>query len=133
MSYYNYYGVECFDLINLFLRPANHEEGFYLGNVIKYVYRAGLKDKENEINDIKKALDYFDRFFKIAFISNYEKDCKARMSVVKFITIMECFDNMPTYKKVFFLQLLYCAITGKWEELKEVYKTLQLNTEELEG
>ena len=31
---------------------------FNLGNVIKYVWRAGLKDPERAIEDLKKALFY---------------------------------------------------------------------------
>ena len=44
--------------------------GFCLGNVIKYVSRAGRKhsasmsDKEKEINDLKKAAWYLDRRIK---------------------------------------------------------------------
>lgn len=129
MSYYNYYGMECLDLINLFLQPAKHVEGFFLGNVLKYVYRAGLKHQETEIIDIKKALDYFDRFFKFAIISGYKEDYKISMSYITFITIIDCIENMPTYKKVFFSQLLYCALTGKWEGLKEIYTTLKTNVQ----
>lgn len=35
---------------------------FHLGNVIKYVCRAGLKDHEKEIEDLKKAEWYLVRY-----------------------------------------------------------------------
>ena len=35
--------------------------GFCLGNVIKYVSRAGKKDPTKEIEDLEKALFYLDR------------------------------------------------------------------------
>ena len=41
---------------------------FILGNVVKYVARAGKKDKCKELEDLKKALWYLERE-----ISNYEK------------------------------------------------------------
>jgi len=41
---------------------------FNLGNVVKYVARAGKKDKSKELEDLKKALWYLERE-----ISNYEK------------------------------------------------------------
>lgn len=34
---------------------------FSRGNVIKYVGRAGLKEGESELKDLKKARDYIDR------------------------------------------------------------------------
>ena len=41
---------------------------FNLGNVVKYVARAGKKDKSKELEDLKKALWYLERE-----INNYEK------------------------------------------------------------
>jgi len=41
---------------------------FNLGNVIKYVARAGKKDKSKELEDLKKAFWYLERE-----INNYEK------------------------------------------------------------
>ena len=35
--------------------------GFNLGNVVKYISRAGKKTKETEIQDLKKALFYLQR------------------------------------------------------------------------
>ena len=35
--------------------------GFHLGNVVKYVARAGKKDKSKEVEDLRKARWYLDR------------------------------------------------------------------------
>lgn len=37
------------------------ELGFHLGNVVKYVSRAGVKDKQTKLEDLKKARWYLDR------------------------------------------------------------------------
>ena len=37
------------------------ELGFSLGNTVKYISRAGKKNKEKEIEDLKKALWYLER------------------------------------------------------------------------
>jgi hypothetical protein len=37
----------------------------YLFNVVKYVARAGKKDKTKEVEDLKKALFYLDRRIKL--------------------------------------------------------------------
>jgi len=34
--------------------------GFNLGNVLKYVFRAGKKDQSKHIEDLQKAKDYID-------------------------------------------------------------------------
>lgn len=130
MTYYNYYGIECYELLQLFLQPAKKEQGFYLGNVIKYVYRAGIKDNEDEISDIKKALTYFENFLSV--VSNgYKQNFQVEISFVKYVSLIKIFHSMPYYKEVFFLQLLYCAISGKWKGIEEIYRTLQTNTKEL--
>lgn len=51
-SHYNNHpsGVECIDII----RHMN----FNLGNVIKYIWRAGLKDQQPTIQDLEKAQWY---------------------------------------------------------------------------
>lgn len=38
--------------------------GFCLGNAIKYISRAGKKDKDKEVEDIKKAIWYLKRYIK---------------------------------------------------------------------
>ena len=35
--------------------------GFHLGNVVKYILRAGKKDPARELEDLKKARWYLDR------------------------------------------------------------------------
>ena len=35
--------------------------GFHLGNVVKYIARAGKKDPDKELEDLKKARWYLDR------------------------------------------------------------------------
>ena len=37
---------------------------FHLGNVLKYILRAGLKDKNKTVEDLKKARWYLDRHIK---------------------------------------------------------------------
>lgn len=46
-------GVECIDI-------AEHY-GFSLGNALKYIWRAGLKDGESAVQDLEKARWYLDR------------------------------------------------------------------------
>jgi len=41
---------------------------FHLGNTVKYISRAGKKDKDKELQDLKKALWYLERQ-----INNLEK------------------------------------------------------------
>ena len=36
--------------------------GFHLGNVVKYIARAGKKDPSKELEDLKKAKWYLDRY-----------------------------------------------------------------------
>jgi hypothetical protein len=52
-DYYKAKGMECFDVIEAF------GLGFNLGNVIKYVLRAGKKG--NKIQDLQKAIVYLER------------------------------------------------------------------------
>lgn len=50
--YYNVHpsGVECIEI--------TRHMCFNLGCVVKYIWRAGLKQNETEIRDLEKALDY---------------------------------------------------------------------------
>lgn len=34
---------------------------FHLGNTVKYISRAGIKDRDKEIEDLKKAMFYLQR------------------------------------------------------------------------
>lgn len=54
-DYYKRGGIEAIDVIEAW------GLGFNLGNVIKYVTRAGLKDKSKEVEDLKKADWYLRR------------------------------------------------------------------------
>jgi len=46
-------GIECIDVIEEFR--------FNLGSVIKYIWRAGLKPGEDDIDDLRKAAWYIQR------------------------------------------------------------------------
>lgn len=46
-------GVECIDIVEGF--------NFNLGNVIKYIWRVGLKPNRLPLEDLKKARWYLDR------------------------------------------------------------------------
>lgn len=37
------------------------EFGFHIGNAVKYLSRAGYKDRDKEIEDLKKAIWYIER------------------------------------------------------------------------
>lgn len=52
-SHYTAYPVEVIEL--------TEHMNFCLGNVVKYCARAGLKDPETEIQDLKKAAWYLNR------------------------------------------------------------------------
>jgi len=54
-DHYQGNGVEVIDIIESF------ELNFCLGNVVKYVLRAGRKDTEVAIKDLEKALWYLSR------------------------------------------------------------------------
>lgn len=57
-SHYTDGKIEVIDFIE------DKKLGFCLGNVIKYVARAGKKDPEKEIEDLKKAKWYLERHIK---------------------------------------------------------------------
>lgn len=61
----SYYKAGEFDVIAF---CQHHELPFDLGNVVKYVTRAGKKDKSKELEDLNKALQYLQR--RIQFIEN---------------------------------------------------------------
>jgi hypothetical protein len=46
-------GIEC-------IQVTEHMN-FCLGNAVKYLWRAGLKDGEDELKDLKKAVWYINR------------------------------------------------------------------------
>lgn len=51
--YNNIKGIECIDVVEYFT--------FNLGNTLKYLWRAGHKDKAKEIEDLEKARWYITR------------------------------------------------------------------------
>lgn len=53
-SHYNQYqGLEIIDLVE--------QMNFNRGNAVKYIARAGFKDKTTEVEDLEKARWYLDR------------------------------------------------------------------------
>ena len=54
-SYYNDGKIEVIDFIE------DKNLGFHLGNAVKYISRAGKKDPEKTIEDLKKAVWYINR------------------------------------------------------------------------
>lgn len=51
-DHYNSGGIEVFDIIRAF------RLGFFDGNAVKYILRAGKKNKDTLIEDYLKAMDY---------------------------------------------------------------------------
>jgi len=56
-DHYNQLPIECIDVTKHF--------DFCAGNAIKYIWRAGLKDKEKTIEDLKKAIWYIEQKIKM--------------------------------------------------------------------
>lgn len=54
-SHYNVGKIEVADFI------ADQDLNFFKGNAIKYVCRAGFKDKDKEVEDLEKAKWYIER------------------------------------------------------------------------
>ena len=54
-SHYTDGNIEVIDFIE------DKNLGFCLGNAIKYISRAGKKDKSKEVEDLKKAIWYINR------------------------------------------------------------------------
>lgn len=59
-EHYTKNGLEAIDIID----AMDMSYDFCVGNVIKYIYRAGKKDKEKEIEDLNKAKWYLDKAIK---------------------------------------------------------------------
>jgi len=62
----HYQNDQDYDLIDVI---KDYNLNFNLGNVLKYICRAGKK--ENEIQDLEKALDYLNR--ELSYLENYLK------------------------------------------------------------
>lgn len=54
-AHYTHGGIETID----FIEAKNLN--FHLGNAVKYISRAGKKDPEKEIEDLRKAIWYIER------------------------------------------------------------------------
>ena len=57
----NHYKTDSIDVIDF---CKIYDLNFNLGNVCKYISRAGKKDGESTLKDLKKALDYLQREIK---------------------------------------------------------------------
>lgn len=55
-SHYTWAGIEVIDVIEAF------QLTYHLGNCIKYILRAGHKDQNKTLEDLKKARWYLDRY-----------------------------------------------------------------------
>lgn len=64
-SHYNDGKIEVIEFIE------DKNLGFHLGNAIKYISRAGKKDKTKTIEDLEKAIWYINRY--IYCINNNER------------------------------------------------------------
>lgn len=65
-KYYDHGGIEAIDVIHAW------ELDFDLGNVIKYISRAGLKDQTKKLEDLQKAKTYLE--FAINEIEKKERE-----------------------------------------------------------
>ena len=54
----NHYNSGKYDVIWF---CEHHKLDFTVGNIIKYVFRSGKKDKSKDIEDIEKAIEYCNR------------------------------------------------------------------------
>lgn len=73
-SHYNKCGIECIDVIRAFYGDESYES-FCLGNALKYVMRC--RDKENYVQDLKKARFYIDEI--IAMHNNDDRKIISRL------------------------------------------------------
>ena len=60
-SHYVRNGVECIDLIKTMTKGMDGYEGYLVGNIIKYLFRA---DQKNGVEDCKKAKKYVEFLIK---------------------------------------------------------------------
>ena len=58
-SHYTDGGIETIDFIEAKKLP------YHLGNAVKYISRAGKKDQNKTIEDLQKAVWYFERYIKV--------------------------------------------------------------------
>ena len=53
---------------------ADQNLDFFLGNVVKYVCRAGHKDQEGELDDLLKAKAYIDKKIELILRDTWNKE-----------------------------------------------------------
>lgn len=63
-SHYTDGSIEVIDFIE------DKNLGFHLGNAIKYISRAGKKDKNKTVEDLQKAIWYIDRYIEKLKVKN---------------------------------------------------------------
>lgn len=57
-DHYNWKGMECKDVISIMTRGLWGSEAYYVGNIIKYLYRYPQKGTPDK--DLAKASEYID-------------------------------------------------------------------------
>lgn len=60
--HYQYDGVKCKDLLKYFVQDEQGVSAYYIGNVIKYIFRRNLKNQK--ASDINKAITYLEMYLK---------------------------------------------------------------------
>lgn len=61
-SHYNYKSMECKDIIDVMCEGLNGSEAYYMGAIVKYLYR--YPKKNNSVEDLQKAKTYIDMIIK---------------------------------------------------------------------
>lgn len=117
----DYYKTGGIDVIEFCQRQ---KLSYTIGNIIKYVVRAGRKDSEAALDDLKKAREYIDR--EIAFIEqNGEKDDSADIKAVPVEaletadSIAEYLNKVDEYKRPYAAYLLLNEMARRFEESRK--------------
>lgn len=58
MDYYERNGRTCMQAIAVLTENLCGEDAFIVGNIVKYIWRAGMKDGASFEEDLSKAADY---------------------------------------------------------------------------
>jgi hypothetical protein len=95
-------GVECIEI--------TQHQAFCVGNAVKYVWRAGEKDKAKHVEDLQKAIWYLDRQIETHryALSTYPKSWYANMC--KVVLSLEPFSNIEEFFMAIYSQDLPAAI-----------------------
>lgn len=84
-SHYTQGNIEVIDYIE------DKRFGYHLGNVIKYISRAGLKESSSKIEDLKKAQWYLNRYIKLIDTMKIEETkLYSQGEVVESIKMLTC-------------------------------------------